>query len=57
MLLKDVSTFVITGNVLVNKQSSGVTQIVLLDHGLYTQLSNKFRWLFQTNNLEIFNLI
>ena len=31
------------GNVLVNKQA-GVTQIVLLDHGLYTQLSNKFRY-------------
>ena len=32
------------GNVLVYKQDSGQTQIVLLDHGLYTQLSNKFRY-------------
>lgn len=32
------------GNVLVQKDSSGETQIVLLDHGLYTQLSSKFRY-------------
>jgi len=32
------------GNVLVQKNSAGVTQVVLLDHGLYTQLSNKFRY-------------
>ena len=33
------------GNVLVQKSpSSGQTQIVLLDHGLYTQLSNQFRY-------------
>ena len=32
------------GNVLVTKSSSGGTEIVLLDHGLYTQLSNKFRY-------------
>jgi len=32
------------GNVLVQKNSAGQTQIVLLDHGLYTQLSNKFRY-------------
>ena len=31
------------GNVLVDRQQGGNTQIVLLDHGLYTQLSNKFR--------------
>ena len=31
------------GNVLVNKGISGGTEIVLLDHGLYTQLNNKFR--------------
>ena len=32
------------GNVLVQKSISGRTQIVLLDHGLYTQLSNQFRY-------------
>ena len=32
------------GNVLVQKTASGQTQIVLLDHGLYTQLSNQFRY-------------
>jgi len=32
------------GNVLVQKSSSGDTNIVLLDHGLYTQLTNKFRY-------------
>ena len=32
------------GNVLVQKSASGRTQIVLLDHGLYTQLSNQFRY-------------
>jgi len=33
------------GNVLVQKSpTSGQTQIVLLDHGLYTQLSNQFRY-------------
>jgi len=32
------------GNVLVQKNGAGVTQVVLLDHGLYTQLSNKFRY-------------
>jgi len=32
------------GNVLVHKKTSGETEIVLLDHGLYTQLSNKFRY-------------
>ncbi|CAH1791947.1 unnamed protein product [Owenia fusiformis] len=31
------------GNVLVNKTSSGDTEIVLLDHGLYQSLSDKFR--------------
>jgi len=43
------------GNVLVNKQSSGVTQIVLLDHGLYTQLSNKFRYDYADFWLAIIN--
>lgn len=32
------------GNVLVQKNEAGVTQVVLLDHGLYTQLNNKFRY-------------
>jgi len=32
------------GNLLVNKDKSGRTQIVLLDHGLYTQLTNQFRY-------------
>jgi len=33
------------GNVLVQKNKvTGETQIVLLDHGLYTQLTNKFRY-------------
>jgi len=32
------------GNVLVQKSPGGQTQIVLLDHGLYTQLSNQFRY-------------
>ena len=32
------------GNVLVHKNKAGVTQVVLLDHGLYTQLNNKFRY-------------
>ena len=34
----------LAGNVLVHKKTSGETEIVLLDHGLYTQLSNKFRY-------------
>ena len=32
------------GNVLVSKNKAGVTQVVLLDHGLYTQLNNQFRY-------------
>jgi len=32
------------GNVLVQKDAAGNTQIVLLDHGLYTQLSSQFRY-------------
>lgn len=32
------------GNVLVQKNATGDTQVVLLDHGLYTQLNNKFRY-------------
>jgi len=32
------------GNVLVRKNSSGEAEIVLLDHGLYTQLNNQFRY-------------
>jgi len=32
------------GNVLVNKGPDGKARIVLLDHGLYTQLSTKFRY-------------
>merc|ERR1719315_421882 len=32
------------GNVLVQTDASGRAQIVLLDHGLYTQLSNQFRY-------------
>merc|ERR1719499_2545461 len=43
------------GNVLVNKQPSGNTQIVLLDHGLYTQLSNKFRYDYADFWLAIIN--
>jgi aarF domain-containing kinase len=31
------------GNVLVRKNQAGKTEIVLLDHGLYTQLSSHFR--------------
>ncbi|XP_040567744.1 aarF domain-containing protein kinase 1 [Lepeophtheirus salmonis] len=31
------------GNVLVRKNDSGETEVVLLDHGLYTQLTNQFR--------------
>ncbi len=31
------------GNVLVRKNQSGKAEIVLLDHGLYIQLSDKFR--------------
>jgi len=32
------------GNVLVNKNKAGEAQVVLLDHGLYIQLNNKFRY-------------
>jgi len=32
------------GNILVQKSQWGQTEIVLLDHGLYTQLSNQFRY-------------
>ena len=32
------------GNVLVQRDGQGDTQIVLLDHGLYTQLSSQFRY-------------
>jgi aarF domain-containing kinase len=32
------------GNVLVRKSKRGGTEIVLLDHGLYTQLSSHFRY-------------
>ena len=32
------------GNVLVQKNEAGATQIVLLDHGLYTQLTSQFRY-------------
>lgn len=31
------------GNVLVNKNQMGEDEVVLLDHGLYTQLTNEFR--------------
>lgn len=31
------------GNVLVKKNNSGSVELVLLDHGLYLQLTNKFR--------------
>jgi len=43
------------GNVLVNKKSSGETEIVLLDHGLYTQLNNKFRYDYADFWLAIIN--
>ncbi|XP_055384602.1 aarF domain-containing kinase 1 [Condylostylus longicornis] len=32
------------GNILVNKNSKGKSQIILLDHGLYAQLTDKFRY-------------
>jgi aarF domain-containing kinase len=32
------------GNVLVSKNKAGEAEVVLLDHGLYIQLSNKFRY-------------
>lgn len=34
------------GNVLVRKNAAGKTEIVLLDHGLYTQLSSQFRYTY-----------
>ncbi len=34
------------GNVLVRKNQAGKTEIVLLDHGLYTQLSSHFRYTY-----------
>jgi len=43
------------GNVLVSRQPGGATQIVLLDHGLYTQLSNKFRYDYSDFWLAIIN--
>ena len=43
------------GNVLVQKKTSGETEIVLLDHGLYTQLSNKFRYDYADFWLAIIN--
>jgi len=42
------------GNVLVQK-NAGSTQIVLLDHGLYTHLSNKFRYDYADFWLAIIN--
>ena len=42
------------GNVLVQKNEAGVTQIVLLDHGLYTQLTSQFRYItFKTCPISI----
>jgi len=43
------------GNVLVQKKTSGETEIVLLDHGLYTQLNNKFRYDYADFWLAIIN--
>ena len=43
------------GNVLVNKGILGGTEIVLLDHGLYTQLNNKFRYDYADFWLAIIN--
>ena len=45
----------LVGNVLVQKKTSGETEIVLLDHGLYTQLSNKFRFDYADFWLAIIN--
>ena len=45
----------LAGNVLVQKKTSGETEIVLLDHGLYTQLSNKFRYDYADFWLAIIN--
>ena len=47
--------FYLAGNVLVQKKTSGETDIVLLDHGLYTQLSNKFRYDYADFWLAIIN--
>ena len=45
----------LAGNVLVQKKASGETEIVLLDHGLYTQLNNKFRYDYADFWLAIIN--
>lgn len=45
----------LAGNVLVQKKTSGETEIVLLDHGLYTQLNNKFRYDYADFWLAIIN--
>jgi len=43
------------GNVLVRKSPSGKEEIVLLDHGLYTQLNNEFRLNYSQFWLSILN--
>jgi len=43
------------GNILVQQNDRGETNIVLLDHGLYTQLSNQFRWQYSQLWLGIIN--
>ncbi|XP_054153228.1 aarF domain-containing protein kinase 1-like [Oppia nitens] len=43
------------GNILVNKLKDGSPQIVLLDHGLYTQLTEKFRHEYSRMWLAVIN--
>lgn len=43
------------GNILVRKNDSGGTDIVLLDHGLYANLSNKFRYNYSKLWMSILN--
>ena len=43
------------GNVLVHKNSNGEDEVILLDHGLYTQLTNDFRLNYAQFWLSILN--
>ncbi|XP_011313329.1 uncharacterized aarF domain-containing protein kinase 1 [Fopius arisanus] len=43
------------GNVLVQKNGKNETEIVLLDHGLYAELSDEFRWEYSKLWMSILN--
>ncbi|KAJ8687845.1 hypothetical protein QAD02_023640 [Eretmocerus hayati] len=43
------------GNIMVRRTSASQTQVVLLDHGLYAELSDNFRWEYSKLWLAILN--